>query len=284
MWLPCLKHVVIFDFLTKKYFSGNIKKDQKAPKCSKDREQRKAAIGAFSFCLGDITILKLNQNMSKKAHTRGSRRARIVAPLAAVALIGSTFGLTGNYAAAAPATVSNLFAVSKRARHMPGIIGVVSGVNGSTLTVKALNGSIYTVNAEKAKIVKDKNIETSLATIDTGDKIMVRGEVDGTNVTAEVIREGVFPPGFRRGTHMGHGIRGVVKSIDGTTLSVEGKDGKTYTVDASEAKVYASKANMVNLSEIDEGDTVTIRGSVDGTEVTAKVIFDGLSPRPIKDQ
>ena len=77
-------------------------------------------------------------------------------------------------------------------------------------------------------------------------------------------------------------VFGTVASINGTTLTVTGRQGfgtssaaVTYTVDASSATVMKDNATS-SVSAIATGDSVLIEGTVSGTNVTAKVIRDGV--------
>ena len=91
---------------------------------------------------------------------------------------------------------------------------------------------------------------------------------------------------------MGHGQRpgvfGKVTAISGTTLTVSATNPKnnsttTYTVDASNAKVLKGATSSApvasTLSAVAVGDTVAIKGTVSGTNVTASEIMDGVGPK-----
>lgn len=67
----------------------------------------------------------------------------------------------------------------------PGVMGKVTAVNGSTITVTGDNGTTYTVNAGSASI--HKMTTGALSDIAVGDTIGVHGDVSGTTVAAEMI-------------------------------------------------------------------------------------------------
>ncbi|MBP9757154.1 MAG: hypothetical protein KBD06_00980 [Candidatus Pacebacteria bacterium] len=67
----------------------------------------------------------------------------------------------------------------------PGVMGKVTAVNGSTITVTGHDGAIYTVNAGSASI--HKMAAGALSDIAVGDTIGVHGDVSGTTVTAKTI-------------------------------------------------------------------------------------------------
>lgn len=86
----------------------------------------------------------------------------------------------------------------------PGVIGTVSAVNGSTLTVLSKNGTTYTVDATSAKVSKAesgaKPIGSTVAAIAIGDTVGVQGTITGTSVTATHIMDGILPMGGDRGS------------------------------------------------------------------------------------
>jgi hypothetical protein len=75
----------------------------------------------------------------------------------------------------------------------PGIMGTVSAVNGTTLTVAGKDGTTYTVETGSAKLSKVVDIATS--DIKVGDTVGVQGTVSGTTVTAVHVMDGVPPSG-----------------------------------------------------------------------------------------
>jgi hypothetical protein len=95
--------------------------------------------------------------------------------------------------------------------------------------------------------------------------------------------------GTTSGQHQGMrpGVFGKVTAVSGTTLTVEStnpKDNTTtmYTVDASSASVkkvaQGSAPTNSSVSAIAVGDSVAVRGTVSGTNVTATSIMDGIMP------
>ncbi|MEK7063718.1 MAG: hypothetical protein AAB955_03455 [Patescibacteria group bacterium] len=68
-----------------------------------------------------------------------------------------------------------------------GVMGTVSAINGSTITVTNLDGTSYTVEAGAATV--QKMATGSLADVTVGDRIGVHGTVSGTTVTAEHIMD-----------------------------------------------------------------------------------------------
>lgn len=83
------------------------------------------------------------------------------------------------------------------------------------------------------------------------------------------------------------GVFGSVTAVNGATLTISGRQGFShasstpatvvYTVDASNATVKKDNATTT-VASIAVGDTVAVRGTVSGTNVTATAIFDGVMP------
>lgn len=71
----------------------------------------------------------------------------------------------------------------------PGVMGEVTALNGSTITVKGMNGTSYSVDAGSAKV--KRVVDGSLSDIQVGDRIGVHGTVSGTTVMATNIMDDV---------------------------------------------------------------------------------------------
>jgi hypothetical protein len=73
-----------------------------------------------------------------------------------------------------------------------GVIGTVSAVNGSTITLTGKDGTSYTVDAGSATV--QKRVTGSLGDVTVGDTIGVQGTVSGTSVTATTIMDDMPTP------------------------------------------------------------------------------------------
>jgi hypothetical protein len=224
-------------------------------------------------------------------------------------------GVVASLAIAVPvfAATSATINASQKGWSGAGVVGTVSAVNGSTLTVTskgmmrpepmheasgtkptvATTATVYTVNASNATIYKNK-VTSTIASIATGDTVMVQGTVSGTSVTATVIRDGIGGatgktgmPGekdFARGASStlplspikGNGepvVGGNITAINGTTLTVTNASNVTYTVDASSATIVKGNATS-SVSSVAIGDGVVVQGTVNGTSITASSVID----------
>lgn len=166
-----------------------------------------------------------------------------------------------------------------------GIIGTVNTINGTTITITSTRGSTtttYTVDASNAKIMKGGQSST-VSSIVIGDKIMVMGQANGTNVTATMINDGPMKFGDSQNHMMpqnipaGNGepiVGGTVSSISGNTITITNQANVTYTVDATNAKISKAGATSPTISNISTGDAVVIQGTINGNSVTASSVID----------
>lgn len=159
-----------------------------------------------------------------------------------------------------------------------GIFGTVSAINGTTLTVtEGKTNTSYSVDASNATVNKNGSA-SSLSAINIGDTVMIKSTVNGTSITAKVINNGVTDLMFTKN----RGIRGTITSINGTTLTITSKmnepnngTGVTYTVDAANAKI-TKNGETISISNLSVGDTLIIKGTVNGSNITATTINDNL--------
>ena len=186
----------------------------------------------------------------------------------------------------------------------PGIFGTVSSVSGNTITVSGKQGlglalgatnttlTTFTVDATNAKITKN-NTAGTIASIVVGDTVSVQGTVNGTNVVATMIRDGVrngLGKGLdKAGTNNGSAqlpaitgngqpvVLGTIATINGSTLTITNKSNVTYTIDATNAKIVQGP-NTITVSGVKVGDTVIVQGTVNGTNITASNIIDQTKP------
>jgi hypothetical protein len=80
-----------------------------------------------------------------------------------------------------------------------------------------------------------------------------------------------------------HRVLGTVTSTSGGIIVLTSEDGATYTIDATHATVMKANTNntnpaIVDVSNIKVGDTIVVKGNIDGSAVAATNIFDGKMP------
>lgn len=169
----------------------------------------------------------------------------------------------------------------------PAVVGVVRSISGSTLTVtnrgfdrNASSTITYTVNASNATILKG-NATSSLSSVAVGDTVFVQGTLSGTTITATIIRDGMMrggkgDQGEGNALPQGNGqpvVAGTVSSISGSTITITNSSNATYTIDASSAKITKG-GNTATITDIAVGDRILAQGTVNGTSVTASLVFD----------
>lgn len=177
--------------------------------------------------------------------------------------------------------------------HKPGVHGTITAINGNTITIKdERTGTTYIVDAAGATVktmpdnasvtgAKPQPVASSVAALKVGDTIGVQGTVNGTSVTATQIMSGKMGPGMGHGRGKGPGVHGEVTAVSGNTVTVKGADGKTYSVDVSKATL--SKTVTMTVGDIKVGDSVGVMGSINGTQVTAEHLMDGVPPKKMQN-
>jgi hypothetical protein len=70
----------------------------------------------------------------------------------------------------------------------PIVGGKVTALSGNSITIKNVSNITYTVNATNAKIVK-QGATSTISNIIVGDNLMVQGPVNGSSITATLIRD-----------------------------------------------------------------------------------------------
>lgn len=179
------------------------------------------------------------------------------------------------------------------------VIGTVSAVNGSSVTVKTDSGSTATVIiADSARILRTAPGQKTLAgaekiavsDITPGDRVLMA--VSGEPPTASVVivnkvSDIAAMQQKEQADWQSRGVGGLVKSVDpgsGTVTLTQG--ARTITVHTSPStnfrryapdSVKFSDAKPSTLAEIHPGDQLQAKGdkNPDGTEVTAEEVVSG---------
>ena len=169
-----------------------------------------------------------------------------------------------------------------------GVFGTVVSISGTTITVNSQvrpnstsTSVVYTVDASNSKVTKN-NATSTVSSIIAGDKIIVQGKIDGTNIVATSIRDGMPVKGNmsdgqkRNPAFQGNGqpvVGGSVTAISGTTLTVTNKGGVVYAVDATNASVQKNNATST-LADVSVNDVVVVQGTINGTSIVASSVID----------
>jgi len=110
------------------------------------------------------------------------------------------------------------------------VAGVVTAVNGSTLTVTTPQGAQRSVTIASTAAITRAGATTAAASITPTTAIVAAGTSNGDgSLTATRI--------LIRAAH----VAGKVTAVDGATITVQGAYGATYTVSTSGATVYVAR-------------------------------------------
>jgi hypothetical protein len=146
----------------------------------------------------------------------------------------------------------------------------VTAISGNTITAKDSNGKTVTVQVGASTTYTEAGASASLADIKVGSTIAVRGSsaTTGSTITATAITI-VLPQ-----------VGGVVKSVNGSTLTVTGFDGTTRTVLVTTTTRYQragrpGTATAATASDVKVGVSIMAEGSLssDGKTLTAQRVL-----------
>jgi hypothetical protein len=208
----------------------------------------------------------------------------------ALGLIGGSIGAIALQTHAAGTTTGTTATETSGFKHgtPPAAAGTVTAVSSNTITVTdKRTGTSYIVDGSSATIdkftppasgtkptTKPTPTVITLSQIAVGDNVTIEGTVNGSNIVATKITDGMMFMGAGMGRGSGsRGAMGTVSAVNGSTITLTSKNGTTYTVDAGSATV--KKVVDSSVSSIAVGDTLMVNGSTSGTSITANNIVDG---------
>ena len=177
---------------------------------------------------------------------------------------------------------------TREPRRRPDVMGTITAVNGSTLTLKNSDGHDVSVTVtDSTRFMKDRQ-PAKLADFKVGDMAFVRGRSTGTDAwEAELVGSrsggsgGPGQGGFSQGgfaQDLGKKfIAGEIKSIEGTRLTIARMDGQTQTIAVDENTSFKKEGESITLADFKAGDHVFGPGQVkDGTFVAAKLMLGDM--------
>jgi hypothetical protein len=135
---------------------------------------------------------------------------------------------------------------------LPHIGGVVTAVNGSTLTVTGFDGVSHTISVNGNTHFERAGHPATLADVKVGTAIVAEGteNPDGSLSAVEVMIQ--VPR-----------VIGRVTSINGTSMTVTSPDGTVYTVTTSGSTVYAAPGGTsVSPSSVQVGSFIVAQGTL----------------------
>ena len=151
---------------------------------------------------------------------------------------------------------------------LPSEAGVVTAVNGSTLTITGFDGATRTINVTDSTRYQSAG-QTSgigLSNIATGTAIVAQGTIDTNGaLTAKVV------------TIQVPRIGGQVTAVNGASYTVSGRNGATYTVITTGSTTYVNPngSSAATTPTIAKGAFIMAEGtlSADGKTLTAQRIL-----------
>jgi len=177
---------------------------------------------------------------------------------------------------------SSFHAAPGAGRRMPGVAGRITAIDEKTITVQTMDGRTVTVNlSDKTEFRKDRQ-SAKLADFKIGDMIMVRGQSSGDNaVEAEAVLGRTGGSQEFRDAMGKRFIAGVIKSIDGTRLTIDRVDGVTQTITPDENTSFKKEGESVTLADLHAGDHVIARGELkDGVFVPSTLVVGDAALMP----
>lgn len=144
------------------------------------------------------------------------------------------------------------------------IIGTVSSVSGNTVNVLS-DEKTYAVDASDASIIRSAK-EADVADIKNGDRVIVKGEVDGTNVKAELIfdsaKDDTTPPPSPVVENTK--ARGTITSINGSSFTIQYyKNGQstTNTINTNSSTVFTKESRPAVIGDLYVNAMVMVSGT-----------------------
>jgi len=154
------------------------------------------------------------------------------------------------------------------------VVGTVTTISGTTLTVTDAKNVVYTIDASAAKIDSGMNGSgLTLADVLQGDKVVIIGPVTGTTEKASAINDRSM---------LGRNIfSGSVTAVNSSVLTINAMAGKiktTYTIDAASAVLTKGMGKgtpaTIAIADIKIGDRIFAIGTLNGTNVSATSVRD----------
>jgi len=160
---------------------------------------------------------------------------------------------------------------NRSGRQFQGVIGTITAVDKSQMTLKTTDGKTVTVNVSADTHFRKDAQPAALEDFKVGDMVMVGGEPAGDDTwnARFVATRGVSSQAMRG--EMGKNfIAGEIKSIDGTHLTILRPDGETQTIQVDENTSFRKRGESITLADFKAGDHVFGRGEAkDGVFVSS---------------
>ncbi len=147
---------------------------------------------------------------------------------------------------------------------LPQEVGVVTGVNGSTLTLTGFDGATRTVTVTSSTRYQKAGQGSDLSAIASGTAIAVEGTANGDG-SLTAVRVTIQVPR----------VVGQVTAVNGSSITVMGRDGIAVTISTTGGTTYADAAGATaSASMVRTGAFIIAEGTLsgDGKTLTAQRI------------
>ena len=131
------------------------------------------------------------------------------------------------------------------------IEGVVTAVATDSIKVKKSSGDEVTLTVNADTIVRSDDQRLKIADIKVGDKVEIDATQTGTTLTAIRIEIQHDDERFAE-------VKGKIKTIAGSLLTIDTGDGKTVDVTITSSTVFRSDDKIASVSDLKVGDAVEI--------------------------
>jgi len=145
---------------------------------------------------------------------------------------------------------------------VPGVRGTITVIEGQTITLKTLRGTVETVKTSDSTEFRRGRQAAKLSELKVGNSIFVAGEEKDGVWIARAVRLQPDAAAFRQ--ELGKRfIAGEVKKIDETKLTILWPDGESQVIEVDEGTSFRNeKRESITLADIKTGDHVFGRGEV----------------------
>jgi len=149
----------------------------------------------------------------------------------------------------------------------------ITAINGSTLTVKAKNDAVYTVNTAGAEIKDSDDVTATVAQMKVGDTVTIKGNLNGSVIAAEKISDSALRLRTVLAANGAAGA-GVVTSVNGSTFTYTPYGtNATTTVSTASTTVYRVNGEATSSAALQVGSNVVLAGTTNSdTSIAASIV------------
>jgi len=151
--------------------------------------------------------------------------------------------------------------------HLNSWVGTAINISGSSFTLKAANGGVYTVDAAAAKAHRRFGAEMQITDIQPGDSVVVRGTANGDTIKAEVVRDTSLQA--RNGVFSGRVI-----AVNNSSFELQSGARGSQVVNVDNATVFKKNGQSAQLTDVIVGSQVRVSGVWDkvNNNISAKFV------------